>query len=46
MPEACIVLRQNKFLTFDATSLLFYTKLIAMQSHLNIKYIAKFKYNR
>jgi hypothetical protein len=38
MPETCRVSWQNKFWIFDASSWLFYTKLITMHGHLNIKY--------
>jgi hypothetical protein len=38
MPETCRVLWQNKFWIFDVSSWLFYTKLITMHGHLNIKY--------
>jgi hypothetical protein len=37
MPETCRVLWQNKFWIFDASSWLFYTKLVTMYGHLNIK---------
>jgi hypothetical protein len=37
MPETCRVSWQNKFWIFDAPSWLFYTKLITMHGHLNIK---------
>ena len=37
MPETCRVLWQNKFWVFDASSWLFYTKLVTMQGPLNIK---------
>ena len=39
MPEACRVLWKNKFWIFDASSWLFYTKLITLHGHLNIKQI-------
>jgi hypothetical protein len=38
MPETCRVSWQNNFWIFDASSWLFYTKLITMHGHLNIKY--------
>ena len=38
MPETCRVQWQSKFWIFDASSWLFYTKLITMRCHLNIKY--------
>jgi hypothetical protein len=38
MPETCRVSRQNKCWIFDASSWLFYTKLITMHGHLNIEY--------
>ena len=37
MPETCKVLWQNKFWIFDVFSWLFYTKLVTMHGHLNIK---------
>jgi hypothetical protein len=37
MPETCRLLWQNKFWIFDASCWLFYTKLVTMQGHLNIK---------
>ena len=37
MPETCRVLWQNKFWIFDASSWLFYTKLITIHGNLNIK---------
>jgi hypothetical protein len=37
MPETCSVLWQNKFWIFDA-SCWFYTKLVTMHGHLNVKY--------
>ena len=37
MPETCRVLRQNKCWIFAASSWLFYTKLVTMHCHLNIK---------
>jgi hypothetical protein len=38
MPETRRILWQNKFWIFDASSWLFYTKLVTMHGHLNIKY--------
>ena len=38
MSETCRILRQNKCWILDASSWLFYTKLITMYGHLNIKY--------
>ena len=37
MPETCGVLWQNKFWIFDASSWLFYTKLVTIHGHLNTK---------
>ena len=39
MPETCRVLWQNKFWIFDASSWLFYTKLITMHGHLSMHYV-------